>query len=206
MNLSTFALGLILAWAAPVAAEEISGPAEVTDGDSLTIAGSRIRLFGIDAPEGKQTCQRLGVAWACGEAATRELASLLERQTVRCRSLGADDYGRTLAVCRVGALELNRTMVEYGWAIAFRRYSQDYVAAETLAQAKKLGIWSSDFMTPSNFRAAQTQRAAAAHGQSAPTVKPRLAVAGNGHNQGCLIKGNRNRRGQWIYHLPGMPY
>jgi hypothetical protein len=21
-----------------------------------------------------------------------------------------------------------------------------------------------------------------------------------------VIKGNRNRRGQWIYHLPGMPY
>ena len=22
----------------------------------------------------------------------------------------------------------------------------------------------------------------------------------------CSIKGNRNRKGQWIYHVPGMPY
>jgi hypothetical protein len=22
----------------------------------------------------------------------------------------------------------------------------------------------------------------------------------------CLIKGNHSRRGDWIYHLPGMPY
>lgn len=26
------------------------------------------------------------------------------------------------------------------------------------------------------------------------------------YSGGCTIKGNRSRRGEWIYHLPGMPY
>jgi hypothetical protein len=25
-------------------------------------------------------------------------------------------------------------------------------------------------------------------------------------SSGCVIKGNRNRKGEWIYHVPGMPY
>lgn len=34
---------------------------------------------------------------------------------------------------------------------------------------------------------------------SANTVHKALAVI-------ICIKGNRNRRGEWIYHVPGMPY
>ena len=35
----------------------IVGRARVVDGDTLDVAGHRVRLFGIDAPESRQTCR-----------------------------------------------------------------------------------------------------------------------------------------------------
>jgi hypothetical protein len=35
---------------------------------------------------------------------------------------------------------------------------------------------------------------------------PRPRAAASGSSSGCNIKGNDSRKGEWIYHLPGMPY
>jgi hypothetical protein len=99
-------------------------------------------------------------------------------------------------------LELNEAIVELGWAVAYREYSQDYVEAEERAKLRKAGIWNSTFTLPSAHRLANAPR------QSDP---PRRVIASrpglsNHSFAGCPIKGNRNRKGQWIYHLPGMPY
>ena len=37
-------------------------------------------------------------------------------------------------------------------------------------------------------------------------MKPSRDASAVRQNSSCNIKGNRNRKGQWIYHLPGMPY
>ena len=55
-------LALELLPAAPAAAQQVSGPAAVIDGDSLRVAGVEVRLHGVDAPEGRQTCERGGRA------------------------------------------------------------------------------------------------------------------------------------------------
>jgi endonuclease YncB( thermonuclease family) len=34
----------------------IAGPARVIDGDTIVVADVRLRIFGIDAPESRQTC------------------------------------------------------------------------------------------------------------------------------------------------------
>jgi endonuclease YncB( thermonuclease family) len=47
---------------------------------------------------------------------------------VQCEILGRDDFGRTLGVCSAADTELNATMVRHGWAFAFVKYSQRYVA------------------------------------------------------------------------------
>lgn len=197
------ALIVAVGTAVPVSAQTLVGHASAVDGDSLSVGGMSVRLFGIDAPEGKQTCMRDGAAWACGEGATRQLASLVQGQQVVCRGRGSDDYGRTLVVCQVAGLELNKIMVAQGWAVAFRNYSADYVPDETRAKADKLGIWSSTFDMPVDWRAARAPAPATPSVQRYRSAQPARASQ---TSQGCVIKGNRNRRGQWIYHLPGMPY
>lgn len=192
---------LLIAAGAPAAAQAqvVSGSARVEDGDSLVVGTQRVRLLGIDAPELDQTCQRGGEAWACGQAAKEQLEALVADHQVVCHGQGFDQYARMLAVCSVGYDELNRTMVENGWAVAYRYFSDDYLAEEARAQAAKRGIWSSKFTTPSEYRLGKLS---VPHATAAARPRPRVYRDA----RGCLIKGNRNRKGQWIYHLPGMPY
>jgi endonuclease YncB( thermonuclease family) len=66
--------------------------------------------------------------------------------------------GRTVAVCFLGSEELNRWMVANGWAVAFRRYSLDYVADEDGARLAGAGLWSSTFQMPWDWRQMQRSR------------------------------------------------
>lgn len=52
--------------AADDAATTIVGVASVIDGDTIEIHGSRIRLFGIDAPESRQACMLEAKPWNAG--------------------------------------------------------------------------------------------------------------------------------------------
>lgn len=56
-----------LAAGGPAAAQ--SGRATVIDGDTLEVAGVRVRLWGIDAPESRQTCLRAEPPYPCGQRA-----------------------------------------------------------------------------------------------------------------------------------------
>ena len=186
----------------PSLAQVVQGAARALDGDSLVVGVQEVRLFGIDAPEFDQTCQKDGAPWACGQIAKDQLAALVTAQRVECRGQDKDQYGRIVAVCSIGYDELNRIMVEQGWAVAYRQFGDNYVPAELQAKAQRLGIWSSEFVMPEEFRMAQTmkEQPKAPQPRAQPTRQSYRSV------NGCSIKGNRNRRGQWIYHLPGMPY
>lgn len=193
---------MALAICSTAAAQSLSGVATAGDGDSLTVAGRKVRLLGIDAPELDQTCSKEGQIWPCGQTAKEHLASLIAGQTVSCQGQGVDQFRRILAVCNAGGENLNETMVEYGWAVAFRRYSDAYVMAESRAKAHGLGIWSSQFIPPSEYRRSKLSPQTDT-GEPAGLPKHSQSKDGSGR---CSIKGNRNRRGEWIYHLPGMPY
>ena len=104
---------------------------------SVEIHGQRIRLFGIDAPESSQLCMRAsGERWRCGQQASFALADRIGRASVSCQPRDLDRYGRVVAVCFKGIEDLNRWMVANGWAVAFKRYSLDYVADEAAAGRK----------------------------------------------------------------------
>lgn len=201
---------MLLLLALVVASSPIFGIGTGGDGDSFQVNGQRVRLFGIDAPEFDQTCQRAGREWPCGLAAAEALSKLVVGKTVRCVAAGSDQYGRILARCTVGVVDVNRFMVANGHAVAFRRYSNDYVSAEETAKIHRRGIWAGSFEMPSEVRAAErasrpTAGSTRGDGGSSKPVGKSAAIARQ-TSSGCRIKGNRNRRGQWIYHVPGMPY
>ncbi|PKP66488.1 MAG: hypothetical protein CVT85_01190 [Alphaproteobacteria bacterium HGW-Alphaproteobacteria-7] len=145
-----FVLGNITA---PSVAQIIYGNPGVVDGDTLDFGGERVRLFGIDAPEIAQTCNRGGQTWSCGEDAKALLRALVANNRVSCRQRDIDKYGRSVATCSVTKLDLSDAIARAGYAIALDHFSADYVAAADSARAAGLGIWSGDFQTPADFRA-----------------------------------------------------
>jgi endonuclease YncB( thermonuclease family) len=128
---------------------DIAGSAQVIDGDSLTVAGVEIRLYGIDAPEYHQPCFRRGRPWRCGIDATRTLRALIAGRPVACRSREEDRYGRTVATCSVAGSDLGAAMVAGGHAVAYGAYQLEERAARNAGR----GIWSSRFEPPAAWRA-----------------------------------------------------
>ena len=106
------------------------------DGDTIEIHGQRVRLFGIDAPETSQLCERPnGERWRCGQQSSFALADRIGRA-----NRDRDRYDRAVAVCFRGNEDLNRWMVANGWAVAYRRYSVVYVADEDAARRKRTNM------------------------------------------------------------------
>ncbi len=108
-------------------ADTVAGRAEVIHGDTIAIADvePRIRLYGIDAPEGKQTClDAAGDRYLCGSRAADALASLIGRNgRVSCEEQDRDRYGRIVAVCSASGRDLNAELVAQGWALEYGDYS-----------------------------------------------------------------------------------
>ena len=148
------AVGAILAVAvaSPAAAQTVTGRASVTDGDTLEIQDVDIRLHGIDAPESAQTCIASSQRWPCGRRSANALDAKIDRRTVRCEGRDRDRYGRLIAVCYQGSTDLNAWLVRNGWAMAYRRYSRDYVPEERRADADEVGIWRGQFVPPWDWR------------------------------------------------------
>ena len=145
---------IALATPFPGAAQSISGPAIAIDGDTLAMGGERIRLYGVDAPESAQTCDRKGAAWACGSDARALLSQMIAGRTVECTPRDRDQYGRVVASCRAGASDLAGVMVREGMAVALPRFTDAYVDAEARAKSFGMALWGSVFQTPAEFRAA----------------------------------------------------
>jgi endonuclease YncB( thermonuclease family) len=135
------------------AAERLSGVSRTIDGDTLEIGSVKVRLASIDAPESDQLClDAHGQPWTCGIEAGEQLSAHIGNRSVECMSTGSDAYGRTLAVCTVAGENLNRWLVQQGWALAFVRYSTEYVRDEEIARAARRGLWSGAFIAPWDWR------------------------------------------------------
>lgn len=130
----------------------IQGPALVHDGDTVTVAGRRIRLHGLDAPELDQTCLRGGLPWPCGREAAFALGQRVAGRPVSCRGVETDRFGRLVARCTVDGESLNRWLVREGWAVAYRRYSRAYVIDEWIARWHGRGLWAGSFEPPEQWR------------------------------------------------------
>ena len=142
-------LAALLLLVPSVAVADITGKARVVDGDTIWIGETKIRLHGIDAPEMKQTCRTSkGKEQLCGQLAKQALQRLVQGQDVTCKGDERDRYKRLIAVCYVGQFNINEQMVTDGWALAYRKYSMDYVRAETVAKSRREGMWRGEFEMP----------------------------------------------------------
>ena len=193
---------LSIATTAHAQSAPIVGPAHAADGDSLVINDTRIRLYGIDAPELDQQCQRNGVNWACGAEAKQALQDMVADRPVTCLPHSTDKHGRVVAICSDQYGEINVAMVELGWATAYSFHTDRYEAAQASAKAARKGIWDGQFTNPRDYRVT--------YGIADPDYIPPAPVnpkpAKEYASSKCDIKGNQSHRGEWIYYLPGMEY
>ena len=144
--------------------EEIKGMAKIIDGDTVHIHSKKIRLEGIDAPEIKQECKKdflkisvyiglnLSKSYYCGVVSKNKLIKKIDNKEIICISSSKDRYKRYLATCYNEKINLNKWMVRQGYAVAYKKYSKDYIKDENYAKENKLGIWRGDFIRPNKWR------------------------------------------------------
>lgn len=179
---------LALAFAGAAMAADISGTLRVIDGDTLDMDGTRIRLFGIDAPERDQPCTTLGGQnWGCGDWVTRQVRDRFEGRKARCTLLDRDRYGRRVARCFVAEKDIAQTLVRAGLAFAYRKYSLDYDLDEKAAFVAERGIHGFIMESPARYRLTR--------------IEGRTA-----QDPDCRIKGNISASGERIYHMPGQAF
>ncbi len=138
--------------------EMLVGMARVIDGDTIVVAGQKIRIHGIDAPEMDQTFSWCGRQLVCGTMSFAALEALIAGIKVRCEVITRDHYGRLVAKCfSPNGVDIGKRLVSSGWAVAYRRYSHDYVAAELEARKARRGMWRGTFDKPWVWRAAMAR-------------------------------------------------
>ena len=148
----TVLIALLIPAATAIGADLIEGPASIIDGDTIEISGRKIGLHGIDAPEIDQTCLKVGKSYQCGKQAAQALAEVIGTHVVRCNVNGRGPDNQLEAVCHAGGHNLSGWMTGQGWALAFRRYSRNYIAHEKSAASGKRGLWRGHFVAPWDWR------------------------------------------------------
>lgn len=132
------------------------GTGVAVEGDILSVNGSVVRLWGIDAPDKGQTCiNRLGQSYNCFENAKAMLGRLIGQNQVTCYVRGQDHHGQKLGTCAVGGLDLAALVVREGWAMSFASLSPQYNLMEGVAQANKRGMWNGRVTPPWIWRTEQ---------------------------------------------------
>jgi len=134
--------------------DDLFGQASVVDGDTLEIHGTRIRLWGIDAPETTQLCRGDdSLPYRCGAKAANDLDAFIARRPVSCTPISLDQYGRTVATCTVDGADLGQWLVSNGLALDWPNYSKGmYGAVQHEAELAGRGIWSGSYVQPWLYR------------------------------------------------------
>ena len=129
-----------------VAADEVLCE-RVMDGDTFKSGDTRVRLWGIDAPEKGQPY---------ADEARARLKELIEGKAVRLEWKDKDQYSREVAIVYDGSTNINLQMVKEGlaWHYAyFAPDAEDLAAAEKAARKKRKGLWADDEpVNPYEFR------------------------------------------------------
>ncbi|WP_244413938.1 thermonuclease family protein [Methylorubrum extorquens] len=150
-------IGAIILVATPAfAGDALTGPVKVLDGDTLELQGRLVDLYGIDAPEAEQVCAMADESrYRCGEKAAAALRERIGTTSVSCLPQGGTTQDRLTAVCHLGETDLSAWMVVHGHAIALRDGTGGYLAKQTHAWGRRVGLWAGVFDEPASWRRAR---------------------------------------------------
>jgi micrococcal nuclease len=125
----------------------------VVDGYTIDVERNgksvRVRLYGVDTPELDQ---------GYGQNATIFTSSQVRGKMVEVQETGEAGWERAEGIVMVGNLNINRHLVEYGYAWVDLRYCKkqfcdDWTELEAEAKADKKGLWKNpNSMPPWEFR------------------------------------------------------
>lgn len=132
----------------------LEGEADVRDGDTLVVSGTRVRLWGVDTPELDQVCHDGRREVRCGEAARRALRERVAGERLRCEPEGSDRYNRVVARCQVKRTgeDLGTFLVASGLAFAYRSITKAYVDEEERARREGRGLFAGAAEPPWEWR------------------------------------------------------
>lgn len=151
MRAMAMALSLLLTFTAHAAASVPGVIFAVIDGDTVLFkpdhlaaesrAFLKIRLADIDAPERSQPH---------GSTATEALSALVLHRRAEVETVATDVYGRKIAHVRVGAVWVNRELVQRGHAWTSTRYRRNEVLVKAQREARSAGrgLWWDAAPTP----------------------------------------------------------
>ena len=129
-----------------VAADEVLCE-RVLDGDTFKSGETRVRLWGIDAPEKGQPY---------ADEARARLKELIEGKAVRLEWKDKDQHSREVAIVYAGSTNINLQMVKEGLAWHYEYFApdaEDLAAAEKAARKSRKGLWADDEpVNPYEFR------------------------------------------------------
>ena len=166
MRISVFCFVVIVYLFTPVVhAQTLTGVVtKVSDGDTVSLLLTkydielRIRLAGIDAPEGKQQF---------GMESTANLIALAKGREAEAQCFDKDRYGRGICVLLVDGLDVARAQLIGGYAWVYTKYvgnlpmaiQDDYIVLELIAQELQSGLWAGENPVPPwDYRKAKKDR------------------------------------------------
>ncbi|MEI4769711.1 thermonuclease family protein [Psychrobacillus sp. FJAT-51614] len=171
---------------------------EVIDGDTIKVNYNgnveTIRYLLIDTPETNH--KQLGTQPLSDEAKYRNNEILNSGELTIEFDVGnrLDDYGRMLAYIYIDGVSVQESLLEEGLArVAYvfppnTRYLDDFEKASKIAEKQKVGVWETpNYVTSRGFNSSVFVN-------DKDSSKEAIGK--------CLIKGNINREGKKIYHVP----
>ena len=152
-------IGASLSFDSAFSQEEVAGRAKVISGDTLSIKNIEdgkqftFRLWGIDAPELDQPCEKKnGQSVDCGVLARNAVRAIIKRSELVCVDFEKDSENQITALCYMGDKILNGAIVRAGWALAYKQESTDFLDVEKQARLNDMGVWEYNFIPPWTWR------------------------------------------------------
>lgn len=208
MHISKFTAPLLLMALSlhAVCAGTLTGVPEVGDADTVVIAGEKIRLLDVDAPESDQFClDQKGAPWECGIAAREALKKETAGKVWKCETTRRDRDKRWLSSCTVSGQNISAWMVREGWAMSptHKGYSHRFDLEEKRAREAQAGLWAGAFVAPWDWRRRNCKTEV--HGATSVPIDAQRKLCGSPAippDPNCTIKATLGSK-ECIYHIEG---